>query len=143
MARRGPKPKGGSAANPLPGRPKPPAILDKEAKLHWAEVVELVEEAGTLSRLDRDALTLYCSLWSTWREAEREMVKPTGNCPAGRVIRSNNGYFQTSPWYTIAVQALKDMRPFLDAFGLTPKARAKLRLPEPEEDAGGKWEGLV
>lgn len=131
--KRGPKPKDRSITTPLKGKPVVPKHLDKVAKEQWKRVVDLVEQAGLLSRLDTFALEQYVSLYATWREA-LDKVKVEG-----KVIVAINGYSQQNPWYTIAVQALKDMKWFLDRFGLTPVARAKLALAEPDE-VDSKWD---
>jgi P27 family predicted phage terminase small subunit len=134
---RGPKKKDRQAVVPLKGIGSPPAYLDKAAKAHWAEVAALVNESGLGSALDRDALAFYVSLWSRWRAAEAELAKDESD--GGReVITANNGYRQLNPWYTISKECLKDMKSYLSEFGLSPKARAKLVLPEAEE-VDEKW----
>lgn len=140
--KRGPKPSANPLGTVLPGKVEPPAHLSTQAKRHWKEVVDLIDEAGLASRLDRDALTIYCTHWARWREAELVIAGDFEDDPArpkGEVIKASNGYLQPSPWYVVATNAMKDMRTFLDRFGLTPMARSKLKLTEPEDDGGGKW----
>lgn len=137
MERKKEKTRGPKSKDPRPlvalGTPKPPSFLDTEAKKHWKLTVALIAEAGYSSRLDADVLTHYVILWSKWRAAEASVKKD------GAVIKAPNGYLQPNPWHVIAMAALKDMKPYLDMLGLTPKSRSKLKLPEPVE-TGGKWD---
>lgn len=136
MANRGPKPKDRPIVVPLPGRPQPPPDLDAAALAHWQSLTDMMAEAGYLSALDGDALTLYMSLWTRWVEAEAMVDKE------GAVIEGgpeNNRYLQANPWYTIATQAQRDMRPFLTMFGLSPAARRKLAVAETDETPS-KWQ---
>lgn len=112
--------------------PRRPSGLSPEAAAHWDQLTGLLSDAGTLSSLDADALTLYIALWDRYRKAE-EMI-----ALEGPVITAKNGYEQPSPWYTISVQCLKDLKSFLTVFGLTPMARSKLKLPE-AEPIDPKW----
>jgi P27 family predicted phage terminase small subunit len=143
MGKRGPKPKDVVATVPLQGIPKPPKGLDAEAKKHWLQVAGLLNESGFGSALDADALLFYVTLWSRWRKAEDELAKPPATLPGGEgggeVITTVNRYRQLNPWYTVAKESLKDLKSYLSEFGLSPKARAKLVLPEVEE-VDSKWE---
>jgi P27 family predicted phage terminase small subunit len=132
MANRGPKPKD-AAPTASRGKPTAPSFLDAEAKKQWKRIVGLIDDAGYCSRLDADVLTHYCTLWSRWREAEKQVKV------LGAVIRAPNGYLQTNPWYTIATAHIREMKPYLDMLGLSPKARSKIKLSEPDEGAS-KWD---
>jgi P27 family predicted phage terminase small subunit len=135
---RGPKPKPKVAPpTPLKGAPEPPASLDAAVRKHWKALTGLLEEAGQLSRLDEDGLLLYLTLWSRWRKAEREIARPAED-GGGEVIVARNGYAQPSPWYTISVQCMRDMKAYLAEFGLSPKARSKLTV-NPTEEVGDQW----
>jgi P27 family predicted phage terminase small subunit len=141
MGKRGPKPKDKVApATPLKGAPKPPKFLDAEARKHWDELVGLLVEAGHLSQLDADALAAYCSHWSRWRRAEAELAKSPDD-GGGEVITAVNRYRQLNPYYTVASDALRAMKSYLVEFGLSPKARSKLVMPEVEE-VDPKWAAL-
>lgn len=142
MNKRGPKPKERVANVPLRGIPGPPKHLDPEARKHWAQVAALVNESGQGSALDADALTFYVTLWSRWRKAEHELARPPAERPGdeggSEVITASNGYRQLNPWYTVAKESLKELKAYLAEFGLSPKARAKLVMPEVEE-VDDKW----
>ena len=145
MSKRGPKPKDKRAVVAPKGIPKPPKGLDAAARKHWGELAAMLEEAGYGTALDGDAMAYYMTLWARWRKAEAELAKPPAEIPGneggGEVITTVNGYRQLNPWYTVAKECLKDLKSYLAEFGLSPKARAKLILPEPEE-ADDKWEAF-
>ena len=122
--KRGPKPRDPAPpiAAPVESLP-PPADLDAEGKKHWREITARLVAAGLLADLDADALHLYCSLWSQRQTALKEVKKN------GTVIRAPNGYQMANPWYTISVQCLKDMRPYLDMFGMSPQVSEQDHCP--------------
>lgn len=133
--KRGPKPKDRSLSTPSRGIPDPPPNLDADSRKHYRRLTGLMAEAGLVSQLDFDALSLYMSMWKRWKRAEAEVRK------SGLVIKAPNGWLQKNPWLEIATQSIRDMRPFLTMFGLTPASRSKLSLPESEED-DAKWSDL-
>ena len=134
MPSRGPK-KRVVEATIASSRPRKPSGLTPDSEAHWDDVVALLEEYGSISKLDADALELYLSLRSRWKLAEETIAIE------GAVITAKNGYEQPSPWYAISVQCLKDMKSFLTMFGLTPMSRCKLKFPETEV-IDQKWKGF-
>lgn len=121
--RRGPKPRDATpAVVPLARLADldPPDDLDAATRRHWMRTTAKLESAGMLADLDTDALFVYCSLWARREKALKECKK------RGEIIRAPNGYMMQNPWFTMAVQCEKDMRPYLDMFGMSPKARTKI-----------------
>src|SRR5438552_1152817 len=59
-----------SEAKGPPGKPTCPSWLDANAKGAWRQLVPMLEEMGVLTRIDGNALTRYCRMWSRWRKAE-------------------------------------------------------------------------
>jgi P27 family predicted phage terminase small subunit len=108
------------------GLGEPPASLDKEAREHWSRLARLLEDAKLAKPFDADGLEFYCVCYSRWRRAERQLAKPAAE-GGGEVIRTINGYYQKNPWLEIATEALKEMRIYLNHFGLTPKARGETK----------------
>lgn len=143
MHKRGPKPKPKASKVPLKGIPKPPKGLDAAARKHWTLLASMLNDAGYGSSLDADAMEGYITLWSRWKLAETELAKPPAEFPGkeggGEVITTINGYRQLNPWYTVAKESLKELKSYFAEFGLSPKARAKLVLPDVEE-VDSKWE---
>lgn len=131
---------------PPPADPRVPAsmpacpdFLDKAARAEWEEIVPQLIELGVLARVDRAALAAYCQAWSRWREAERLLAGE------GLTYMSPTGVVKKNPAVGIAADAQKLMRQFLIEFGLTPAARARLRLDhakEKHQDEGDELEQL-
>lgn len=124
---RGPKPLDRSATA-LAGIPEPPASLCAVARTCWEQTAALMLDAGTISLLDATALELFSTLYARWVEAS-EQSRGTN-----AVITAPNGYQQKNPWYEIAASTQKDIKYYLNQFGLTPAARAKLKLEPPEDE---------
>lgn len=136
MGRRGPPPKptalrllsGNPSRRPLnPGEPQPkktrpvcPAWLKDEAKREWRRVVPELERLGLLTIVDRAELAGYCQAWARWQEAEQAIDK------YGTVLKTPQGFVQTSPYVTQARNALETMRRFASDFGFSPSARSRV-----------------
>ncbi len=117
---------------PLPpeGIPECPEFLDEEARAEWYRLAALLGRMKLLTVADRSALAAYCTVYSRWVAAERQVRQ------YGTVILSPNKKFpMKSPHLTIADQALETMRKFMVEFGLTPSSRSRIRLPEDSQAA--------
>lgn len=112
--------------------PDPPALLEGEALAKWRELTALLAEAQILTRLERDALTVYCQTWAEWTAATRKLQK------FGSVIKAPSGYPVQSPYVAIANQAKLHLRGLLADFGMTPSARARVSKATPKTAAGDR-----
>jgi len=120
------------------GPPSCPDHLDDVAKAEWFFICGVLKDMGLLSRADRTALTCYVEAWSRYRKALDHVQR------FGAVILSpTKKYPMVSPYETVMRKALKDVMTFLTEFGLTPAARARMRVESRSETEGGKWKGLV
>lgn len=117
---------------PLEGTPKPPAHLSKLAKSRFNQLVEDLQESGNLSRLDFYSLEIYCSTWADWVEAQRMVTEQ------GAVLMTSNGTAYPNPWYKIANDKGRQLKSYLDHFGLSPKARTVVK-PVEKADIDNKW----
>ena len=52
------------------GVPDCPDWLDEQTRQVWDQLVPLLEGMGVLTRVDGNALSRYCRLWTRWRKAE-------------------------------------------------------------------------
>jgi P27 family predicted phage terminase small subunit len=135
--RRGPKTKD----RPTPPRkalPKAPKSLTADERKHWNQLADAINASGLGSSLDAEALSYLIAIWSRWRKAEAELAKSEA-LGGGVVITAPNKYRQLNPWYLVATEALKQLKSYLGEFGLTPKARSKLTMPDVEE-IDSKWD---
>lgn len=105
------------------GKPTCPKYLDKIAKQEWKHIVPELDSLGLLSKIDRAALEFYCESYSRYRQA-MEHIRTEGEV----MFSPDKNYPMVSPWASTANKALDNCRRFLAEFGLTPAARARLRV---------------
>lgn len=120
---------------PKPGAAKPraPHVLSEEAKKHWRTVVKQLHAAKVMTRLDIDALALYCEAYARWVEANESLVK------YGMIVKSPGGFPMQSPWLSISNKAFEQMRAMLAEFGMTPSSRAKVTTVKENEEKPDGW----
>jgi len=139
MGRRGPPKeptairliKGNTARRPLNDRepqppkqrPRCPAWLTPGAKRVWKRLIPVLEQMGVLTLIDGDAIAAYCQAFDTWREATKVLRRH------GMTVRSH-GAVKPRPEWQIAQQALRTMRDYQRELGMTPAARAGIRIPD-------------
>ena len=145
MGLRGPAPKptkmrileGNPARRPLPeNEPQPenkmptcPAHLNAEAKREWRRMGRELHRIGLLTMVDRAAFAAYCQHWARWVEAEQHLQKDEIKL----VYQSANGMWRQNPWIAVANEAMKGMHTFLGEFGMTPSARTRIQVTQPEK----------
>ena len=115
----------------------PPAWLHADAKAEWDRLAPTLLRLGVLTETDGDALTAYCEAWVTWKQATQKIRQ------FGMVIKGKGDVPVMSPYVKIAHQALHQMRGLLVEFGMTPSARARIRVPEGAAAPASKWGGQL
>jgi P27 family predicted phage terminase small subunit len=121
-----------------------PDDLDDLARDAWDRLTSLLKPMGILCKVDRDALVLYAMTFSRWRRAEADLDR------AGVTIVDKYGRARANPSATVAKDARATLIKLMNEFGLTPGARAGMRLPptagDPHTDFSSKgddrWGGL-
>ena len=105
--------------------PPMPAILegDEAAVAEWRRITPLLESEGLIAELDAAPLAAYCMAFSRWQRAVAEVRG------GGELIAAANGQPVANPWLAIRDRAAKDVLTFGAAFGITPTARSKIRIP--------------
>ena len=143
--------KGNPGKRPLPkNEPKPqlvkpsaPAHLCPAAKKHWRKTVKELYAAKLMTRLDIDALTLFCQSYATWIEAnERLMADGMIITPVLGTDDDGNpllGVPTVSPWLGISNKCFDQMRRILVEFGMTPASRAKVTTVSAKEKKPDGW----
>lgn len=101
--------------------PYPPRFLNTYGRAEWRRVIKLLIKAGLYSELDRTILSIYCSEFGTWRDAQAK-VDDTG----GKVLVTDKGYRYVNPWQSIAERARTASQAALQQFGLSPSSRSKV-----------------
>ena len=152
MGRRGRKPKP-AAVRRLEGNPRKHPIVDPEViglgepfvppELHEdaQACVELVKRAmppSVYSALDSYALAAFATAWAMHKRAAHAMAAPDFQ----PIITDEAGNRRPSPWFRVLRGQSAEMRSWGDRLGLSPAARASLKLPGPN-DPPSKFAGLV
>jgi P27 family predicted phage terminase small subunit len=100
--------------------------LDREAKREWRRVAPELERLGMLTRVDMAALAGYCQSYARWKQAEKVLSE------LGTTFVTEKGYLMPRPEVAVARTSLQMVRAFCAEFGLTPSARGRMTVPEPE-----------
>lgn len=106
--------------------PRMPAGLTPEVQRAWRRVVPALAEHG-LQPVDTTALVDLCVCLVRLGEAEAAITEH------GVVVMGYRGSLVKNPAVSIAASYRQALQKWADRFGLTPGARAKLILPEPED----------
>lgn len=112
---------------PEPGRPVCPEWLDPEAKRAWDSLVPQLELMQVLTRIDGNALTRYCQLWSRWIRAEQFLQKYGDTYPL-KDDKGNVRCFMPWPQVAIANKLSQSLTRLEQEFGLTPSSRTRIRI---------------
>ena len=121
-----------SAAFPPMADGDAPDWLNEIGRRKWTELVgtlSLIE--GLLSEVDRGVLAMYCEAFGEFRLVSEELG-------ANWVVYSDKGSAYLNPLVGVKNKALERMRSLSRELGLTPSARATLKLesggtPDDEE----------
>ena len=111
--------------------PRCPRWLSKDARLAWREIVPQLVNLLVVAEIDRNALGRYCTLWARWRRASQwlethaEVYELTDSEGRPRC-------YQQHPYVGIVNQLSALLLRLEQEFGLTPAARPRIRVPEPE-----------
>ncbi len=116
-----------NASNHVP--PRQPKDLSPAAAATWRQMVRLIP-AGKLHKLDEVALTVLCTSYADYREAQRQVDEH------GTVVLGTTGQPIKNPYCLVLKESWERIRPLLAEFGLSPLARAKLKMEEAAEAEG-------
>jgi len=132
------------------GTPEPPAFLSAGAKQEFFRIVKfLCQRPGLLSPVDCAGLGTYCSYYDQWQQAERDLPRLRQRTEeledALATKLSARERRATEKAYGRALNALnkalgernkarREIRAYLGEFGLTPGARARIRVPNGQQE---------
>jgi P27 family predicted phage terminase small subunit len=120
------------------GRPACPRWLPKEAKALWRKVAREMEAAGTLTRLDGEALAGLCIAWSELQTATADVEK------LGRLLTNEeSGRVYANPALALQRSALAALKTYATALGLTPASRANMQLADVPQETNDPLELLL
>ena len=107
-----------------------PPHLGEVAAARWRELLPMLEGVRVMTRADVEALARYCDTWEWWL-AVREKLKKEGDTYP---ILNDGGevkYIAQRPEVSIAHKLAQQLRQLEADFGLSPAARASLKV-EPD-----------
>jgi len=106
----------------------PPANLEGEAVTEWNRITDELHTQNMLNAIDRAALATYCSLWSTYLEADGKVKE------AGIVVLTKSGNAIQNPYLSIRNTAVKMCLRAASELGLTPRSRGQAKPTDPDEE---------
>ncbi len=112
---------------PKPEIPPCPRHLEKEARREWRRMARELDNVSLLTRLDKAVFAIYCSSWSTWKEASQKLAS------TGMVIKSPKNYPMINPYLSIQRSAESQMIKCLVEIGMSPSSRASLNVEKPKQ----------
>jgi P27 family predicted phage terminase small subunit len=98
-----------------------PGYLSKLAAEEWDRVAPHLEAMRTLTAADTTALAVYCEAVARWRGLAELVAKSPP-------VIQREGLLVKNPAYSQARDAAIEVRMFAREFGLTPSARAGIRV---------------
>ncbi len=136
---------------PEPKAPSCPKHLDEEAREEWRRVSKELASLGLLTRLDKAVFAMYCTSYSTWKNATERLAKSgmitfVGKIKKevnkkGKVIREGNpGIPRINPYFKIQKESQIQMLKCLVEMGMSPSSRSRIKVqPKPKEDPADKF----
>ena len=129
----------------IPERPKG---LGYSGRREFALITRMLAEMGTISKLDKAAISAYCEAFEGAEESKRLIKKHGQLVPvyfidkiSGMPVLDAEGHPQVKEWRNNPAvhnhgMYLSLMGKYLDMFGMSPKSRQALKIPEkPKENA--------
>jgi P27 family predicted phage terminase small subunit len=129
---------------PQPAMTNCPPFLKGAGRQEWKRISFELYQLGLLTKIDRAALTGYCSSWGLYADAEKELARlrreyrdmakqrkkhPNIKMPSnGMVSITSNGNVIMEPLLSVRKQALEQMHKFLTEFGMTPASRGRIEV---------------
>lgn len=113
---------------PLAEIPDCPEHLQGEGRKEWDRITALLDEHAMIAQVDRGALSMLCTVWARYVNAEEMIEKARQAAPAsmGLFVKSPNDFPIQSPWLAVSNRAMEQYRALCDMFGLSPSARARI-----------------
>lgn len=112
---------------PNKGRPSCVLSLNQTAKRHWRYYVKELHDIGTVTKVDRHALAIYCEACARWERAIK-MVEEKGE-----VVKTKQGNIIQNPYVGIANRAADQINKYGASLGLDPSSRTRIKVSPREE----------
>jgi len=99
------------------------------ARAEWNRITPHLERLGLVSHLDMAALAEYCFWFGVGAVAKRRVAE-LGD--AALVDVTPSGYKQMGVWIQVAGRAAAEMKSLLSHFGMSPSARSRVTVSDPQ-----------
>ena len=106
-----------------------PNDIEKDAVKYMENVLQNLKDNGVLENVDSAALTMLARNYSMFIKASKQLEKD------GLTVISDRGNLSPHPAIKIAKDAQTQAMKVMAEFGLTAKARTKLKLDKTDEDS--------
>lgn len=116
--------------------PRTPPLLSPIAKKHFPKIAKQLADAKIMTKLDTDALAMYCEAYAKWYAANEELKT------CDWITLTDNGYPMQSPWLTVSNQAFNQMKAMLTEFGLTPSSRTRVQMIKSDGNEKDPWNNI-
>lgn len=107
---------------------EPPDTLNDEGRAQWERLIVILKGMKVLTEADYIALGNLCSAYQTQLMAQRQLAQ------AGILYRTQSGYIQASPLFSIVRCSMELVFRYLKEFGLTPSSRVLVRAEHTADD---------
>jgi len=121
-------------ADPVVTKPDAPDYLDEVGTGEWKRLVDEPYSLGLMSNLDVATLAAYCSSYSVWIKAERELSHQD------LTVTTEKGAMIQNPLLGIINVAKRDCVKYAIQFGLTPSSRSKVTANKSTQKS--EWDEL-
>ena len=103
-------------------------LICKHGKREWKRITKELAILGLITRIDRAALSGYCTAWGNYVEASIGIRK------TGYLVKSRTGVLRINPLMMIQTRALDLMKGFLIEFGMSPASRSRISISGKQEE---------
>lgn len=120
-------------AQPLAKMPQCPGWLTDDGRRLWRRLAKVLNDAGLLTYVDGPALEMLCQSYGRWVEAEKYLGRLRVD---QHVVESEKGGLYINPRLNVARMHRNDFLSACREFGMTPAARTRIRIDQPEKEEG-------
>jgi P27 family predicted phage terminase small subunit len=114
---------------------KPPRWMPKQGRDEWRRVLEMVKQyPGWITTADIPTLTAYCSTWTLFVDASKDVADRGHVVPARSSTDRARDAMVKNPSVQIARDAAASLRRWITELGFSPLSRGSLDVPQLEQD---------
>jgi P27 family predicted phage terminase small subunit len=115
--------------------PSCPEWLSEAARMEWRRLAPGL--ADRVETLDRAAFAAYCDAYARWKDATESLGRH-----GSQFYELPNGCPAVRPELKAIAQALREMKAYAEALGLTPLARTRVPSSAPKDPQGDPWDNI-